>query len=142
MFDLLVMGDCNPDLLLVGGDVVPEFGQREKLVETGRLLTVGGSASIFACGAARLGLAAALVAAVGSDAFGSLMLEAVAERGVDVGLHGRAGSRHRHHGRPGAGRRPRDADGVGAIPLLTAAMVPAALVALRAAPAHRVVLPP
>jgi len=39
-----VIGDCNPDLLVAGGDVVPEFGQREKLVETGRLL-VGGSAS-------------------------------------------------------------------------------------------------
>jgi sugar/nucleoside kinase (ribokinase family) len=73
VLDLLVIGDCNPDLLVAGGDVVPEFGQREKLVETGRLL-VGGSASIFACGAARLGLAVALVATVGDDAFGSFML--------------------------------------------------------------------
>ena len=83
MLDLLVIGDCNPDLLVAGADVVPEFGQREKLVETGRLL-VGGSASIFACGAARLGLAVALVATVGDDAFGSFMLEAVGERGVDT----------------------------------------------------------
>ena len=71
------------DLLVAGADVVPEFGQREKLVETGRLL-VGGSASIFACGAARLGLAVALVATVGDDAFGSFMLDSVGERGVDT----------------------------------------------------------
>ena len=41
-FDLLVVGDCNPDLLLVGGDVEPEFGQREKRVGSARL-AVGGS---------------------------------------------------------------------------------------------------
>jgi sugar/nucleoside kinase (ribokinase family) len=83
VFDLLVVGDCNPDLLLAGGDVVPEFGQVEKRVEEGRLL-VGGSATIAACGAARLGLSTALVAAVGDDLFGRFMLDAVSARGVDV----------------------------------------------------------
>ena len=82
-FDLLVVGDCNPDLLLVGGDPVPEFGQREQLVDRA-VLTIGGSASITACGAARLGLSTALVAAVGRDHFGSHVLEEVAARGVDV----------------------------------------------------------
>ena len=82
-FDLLVVGDCNPDLLLVGGDPVPEFGQREQLVDRA-VLTIGGSASITACGAARLGLSTALVAAVGCDHFGSHVLEEVAARGVDV----------------------------------------------------------
>src|SRR5512132_1634293 len=81
--DLLVVGDCNPDLLLVGGDPVPEFGQREQLVDQA-VLTIGGSGSITACGAARLGLSAALVAAVGCDHFGSHVLEEVAARGVDV----------------------------------------------------------
>jgi sugar/nucleoside kinase (ribokinase family) len=83
MADLLVVGDCNPDLLLVGGDPVPEFGQREQLVDRA-VLTIGGSASITACGAARLGLGTALVASVGADHFGSHVLEQVAERGVDV----------------------------------------------------------
>jgi len=31
--DLLVLGDCNPDLLLRGGDVEPAFGQVERIVE-------------------------------------------------------------------------------------------------------------
>jgi sugar/nucleoside kinase (ribokinase family) len=108
---------------------VPEFGQREKLVETGRLL-VGGSASIFACGAARLGLAVALVATVGDDAFGSFMLGAVGERGVDTsGCRVVAGA---DTGLTVA--LVRDGDRAmltapGAIPLLTAEMVPPALVA-------------
>ena len=82
-FDLLVVGDCNPDLLLVGGDVEPEFGQREKLVEIAQLV-VGGSAAIAACGAARLGLDTAFVGAVGRDLLGTFMLDALADRGVDV----------------------------------------------------------
>src|SRR5437764_220601 len=82
-FDLLVVGDCNPDLLLVGGDVEPEFGQREKLVGSAQLV-VGGSAAIAACGAARLGLDTAFIGTVGSDLFGTFMLDALADRGVDV----------------------------------------------------------
>jgi sugar/nucleoside kinase (ribokinase family) len=82
--DLLVVGDANPDLVLSGGDVVPAFGQRERLVERASL-TIGGSAAITACGAARLGLRTALVAAVGDDVFGRWMLESLAERGVEVG---------------------------------------------------------
>jgi sugar/nucleoside kinase (ribokinase family) len=83
VYDLLVVGDCNPDLLLSGDDVVPEFGQREKLVETGTLV-IGGSAAIAACGAARLGLQTAFVGAVGDDLLGRFMLQALAARGVDV----------------------------------------------------------
>jgi sugar/nucleoside kinase (ribokinase family) len=82
--DLLVVGDANPDLVLSGGDVVPGFGQREQLVERAGL-TIGGSAAITACAAARLGLRTALVAAVGDDVFGRWMLEVLAERGVEVG---------------------------------------------------------
>ena len=83
MIDLLVLGDCNPDLLLVVGDDAPRFGQGETLVEAGRL-QVGGSAAIAACAAARLGLSTALVAAVGDDLFGRFMLDQVSARGVDV----------------------------------------------------------
>ena len=81
--DLLVVGDANPDLVLSGGDVVPAFGQRERVVERATL-TIGGSSAITACAAARLGLRTALVAAVGDDALGRWMLEALTERGVDV----------------------------------------------------------
>ena len=52
--DLVVVGDANPDVLVIGDDVTPEFGQKEKLVRSG-ILTVGGSAAITAVAAARLG---------------------------------------------------------------------------------------
>lgn len=81
--DLVVIGDCNPDVLVLGGDVTPEFGQREKLVES-LSLTVGGSAAITAVAAARLGLSVALVAAVGSDPAGDFMLGELARAGVDT----------------------------------------------------------
>lgn len=83
MLDLLVIGDCNPDLLVSGGDVVPAFGQREKVVDDARLV-IGGSAGITACGAARLGLATGMAAVVGDDLFGRFMLDSLAARGVDV----------------------------------------------------------
>ena len=82
-FDLLVVGDCNPDLVLRGGDVEPAFGQVERVVEDGEL-TVGGSGAIAACGAARLGLRTAFASIVGADPLGGFMLDALGERGVDV----------------------------------------------------------
>jgi sugar/nucleoside kinase (ribokinase family) len=82
-FDLLVVGDCNPDLLVHGRDVQPVFGQVERIVD-GATLTIGGSSSILACGAARLGLRTAFVGVVGDDLHGRFMLEALSNRGVDV----------------------------------------------------------
>jgi sugar/nucleoside kinase (ribokinase family) len=81
--DLVVMGDCNPDVLVLGGDVIPEFGQREKLVDRVSLV-IGGSAAITAVAAARLGLRVALVAAVGDDPAGRFMLGQLAAEGVDT----------------------------------------------------------
>jgi sugar/nucleoside kinase (ribokinase family) len=82
-FDLVVIGDCNPDVLVLGSDVTPAFGQQEKLVDR-MSLEIGGSASITAVAAARLGLRVALVAAVGPDAAGTFMLDALGREGVDV----------------------------------------------------------
>jgi sugar/nucleoside kinase (ribokinase family) len=82
-FDLLVIGDCNPDVLVLGDDVAPAFGQQEKLVDS-MSLVVGGSASITAVAAARLGLRVALVAAIGDDAAGHFMLTELGRAGVDT----------------------------------------------------------
>jgi sugar/nucleoside kinase (ribokinase family) len=81
--DLLVLGDLNPDLLVIDDDPVPRFGQEERVVRS-ISLAIGGSGAIVACGAARLGLVTALHAVIGNDALGRLMLSAVAERGVDT----------------------------------------------------------
>ena len=81
--DLVVVGDCNPDVPVLGRDVTPEFGQREKLVNR-MALVIGGSAAITTVAAARLGLRVALVAAVGEDSAGRFMLGQLAAEGVDV----------------------------------------------------------
>ena len=82
-FDLLVVGEINPDLILRGDDLSPAFGQAEKLVD-GAALTVGSSSVMAACGAARLGLRTAFVGMVGDDVFGHFMLDALRTRGIDT----------------------------------------------------------
>jgi sugar/nucleoside kinase (ribokinase family) len=80
--DLLVLGDANPDLVLTG-DVEPDFGQVERLVDQARL-TVGGSAAIVAIGAANLGLRVGFCGVVGDDVFGRFMRDELTRRNVDV----------------------------------------------------------
>ena len=79
----MVLGDCNPDVLVLGDDLTPAFGQQEKLVAS-MSLVIGGSAAITAVAAARLGLRVALVAAVGADPAGRFMLDQLASEGVDT----------------------------------------------------------
>jgi sugar/nucleoside kinase (ribokinase family) len=82
MFDILVAGEINPDLIL-SGNVVPEFGQVEKLIDSATL-TIGSSSVIFACGAARLGLRVVFVGVCGEDVFGRFMLDEMQKHHVDV----------------------------------------------------------
>ena len=81
-FDILVAGEINPDLILTG-DVTPEFGQVEKLVDSAAL-TIGSSSAIFACGVARLGLRVAFIGVCGDDTFGHFMLDELSGHGVDI----------------------------------------------------------
>lgn len=89
-FDVLVVGDANPDLVL-RGDVRPRFGQEEQLLDAADLV-LGGSAAITAAGCARLGLRTGLLAAVGADVFGAFVRERLAERGVDLLTPGSVGA--------------------------------------------------
>jgi len=81
-FDVLVAGEINPDLILIG-DVLPEFGQVEKLVDSAKL-TIGSSSVIFACGVARLGLKVGFIGVVGDDLFGQFMLKSMQQRNIDI----------------------------------------------------------
>src|SRR5262245_11954346 len=82
MFNVLVAGEINPDLIL-SGNVVPEFGQVEKLVDSATL-TIGSSSAIFACGAARLKLKVAFIGVCGDDVLGRFMLDEMQKQSVDV----------------------------------------------------------
>ncbi|MFE0106696.1 carbohydrate kinase family protein [Streptomyces sp. NPDC059009] len=82
-YDLLVIGDANLDVILGPLTEPLAFGQREQLVGTGSL-TLGGSAAIMACGAARLGLKVAFAGRVGDDDAGHHVRDTLAARGVDT----------------------------------------------------------
>ncbi|MGP2442378.1 carbohydrate kinase family protein [Streptomyces sp. JW3] len=82
-FDLLVVGDANPDVVLGPLDAPLAFDQHEQLVPDGAL-TLGGSAAIMACGAARLGLRVAFAGRVGDDDAGRYVRDALTARGVDT----------------------------------------------------------
>lgn len=82
-FDLLVVGELNPDVIVHQPGLQPRFGQVEQVVDEVRL-QVGSSSAIVACGAARLGLRVAFVGVVGDDPFGRFVLDELVERGIDV----------------------------------------------------------
>ncbi|MBI1281516.1 MAG: carbohydrate kinase [Anaerolineaceae bacterium] len=82
-YDVIVLGDSCVDLIVNGADVVPEFGQVEKLVDN-YTLEMGGSCCIFAAQAAKLGLRVGILGRVGDDAFGALLLQRLKEAGVDT----------------------------------------------------------
>lgn len=131
---VLCVGDANPDLVL-RGDVVPRFGQREQIIDSADLV-IGGSAAIAAHGFARLERQVSLVAAVGDDVFGADLRSRLQRAGVELGslatrgnvatglsviLYPAAGT-----GRPGDPGEPDDRailTQVGAIPTLTATEV-------------------
>jgi len=81
-YDVLIVGEVNVDIILTG-DVVPEFGQVEKLVDD-FVLCAGASSAIFASAAAKMGLRVLLASVVGDDLFGRYMIDALRESGVDT----------------------------------------------------------
>jgi sugar/nucleoside kinase (ribokinase family) len=81
-FDVSVVGEINPDLILYGvpKDVQPE---RETLVQ-GFRLTLGSSSAIFAHNLSVLGTRVGMAAKVGRDALGKLAVDWLSSGGVDV----------------------------------------------------------
>ncbi len=82
-YDIITFGDMCVDLIVTGEDVIPEFGQVEKLVGDYEL-EMGGSCNIFACQAAKLGLRVGILGRVGDDDFGRLTVRRLDESGVDT----------------------------------------------------------
>lgn len=80
--DLLVVGDINPDVLMTAGDLDDAFGQREQIVDQG-LMVLGGSATITAVAASRLGAKVALAGCVGDDWVGRALVAELTAIGVE-----------------------------------------------------------
>ncbi len=81
--DIITIADTCVDIILDLGDKLPQFGQVEQWVSD-YFVEMGGSACIFACQAARLGLRVGVLGRVGDDAFGRLVVERMRQSGVDT----------------------------------------------------------
>jgi ribokinase len=90
-YDLLVLGELNPDIVVSCGPGELRFGQAEQLVDAASL-TLGSSGAITAAAAAAQGLRVAFCGAVGDDPLGALTVELLVAQGVDTsGVVVRAG---------------------------------------------------
>ena len=82
-FDVITAFDICVDFLMDLGSTEPEFGQKEKLVN-GYAMEMGGSACIFACQCAKLGLKTTGVGSAGNDSMGRFMFDCLKSGGVDT----------------------------------------------------------
>jgi sugar/nucleoside kinase (ribokinase family) len=86
--DIAIAGEINLDLILYG---LPEQMPMEReLLASGFAITLGSSSAILAHNLAALGSRVGFVTKVGDDSFGTLAVERLRERGVDLAgvVHG------------------------------------------------------
>lgn len=84
LFDVIVVGELNVDLILNQIESFPEIG-KEKLA-TKMSLTLGSSSAIFASNLSALGMKVSFVAKIGNDIFGHFCKDQLKEKGVDTSL--------------------------------------------------------
>lgn len=82
-YDVATIFDACVDLIVHLGNVTPDFGQKEQLVQDFGVY-LGGSACIFASQCAKLGLSTAGAGLAGEDAFGKIVLDELRGSGVDI----------------------------------------------------------
>ncbi len=81
-FDITIAGEINLDLILYG---LPENMPTEReLLASGFTITLGSSSAILAHNLAALGSSVGFVTKVGDDSFGTVAMERLRERGVDL----------------------------------------------------------
>lgn len=80
--DIAIVGEINLDLILYG---LPEqMATERELLASGFAITLGSSSAILAHNLAALGSRVGFVTKVGDDPFGTLAMERLRERGVDL----------------------------------------------------------
>lgn len=80
LFDVIVVGELNVDLILNSIDSFPEMG-KEKIAKN-MTLTLGSSSAIFASNLSSLGSKVAFIGKIGTDSFGDLVTESLEKKGV------------------------------------------------------------
>ena len=81
-FDVTIAGEINMDLILYGlPEVIP---MERELLASGFGMTLGSSSAIVAHNLAALGVSVGFVTRLGDDPLGTIALERLAEKGVDL----------------------------------------------------------
>jgi sugar/nucleoside kinase (ribokinase family) len=84
IYDVLVVGELNVDLILNQIHSFPEVG-KEKLADN-MLLTLGSSSAIFASNLSSLGVRVSFIGKTGNDVFGNFCKEQLELKGVDTSM--------------------------------------------------------
>jgi sugar/nucleoside kinase (ribokinase family) len=84
LYDVLVIGELNVDLILDEIEKFPEVG-KEVLAQK-MTLTLGSSSAIFASNISSLGARVAFLGKIGRDKFGEVVLDSLRENHVDVSM--------------------------------------------------------
>src|SRR5690606_33598825 len=84
MFDVLVVGELNVDIILDQIAGFPEIG-KEKLAENLKV-TLGSSSAIFASNLSTLGVNVAMMGKTGNDDFAQIIKKSLVEKGVNTDL--------------------------------------------------------
>ncbi len=84
MYDVLVVGELNVDLILDDIEKFPEVG-KEVLAQK-MTLTLGSSSAIFASNISSLGAKVAFIGKIGKDKFGEVVLESLQNNNVDISM--------------------------------------------------------
>ena len=84
VFDVIVVGELNVDIILNQVESFPEVG-KEKLADS-MTLTLGSSSAIFASNLSALGMKVSFIAKIGNDVFGRFCKEQLEVKGVDTSM--------------------------------------------------------
>ena len=84
LYDILVVGELNVDLILDKIEKFPEVGK--EVLAKKMTLTLGSSSAIFASNAASLGARVAFIGKIGNDKFGEVVLESLHKKKVDISM--------------------------------------------------------
>lgn len=81
-FDIMVVGELNVDIIFNKLHNPPELGKEQKADQM--TLTMGSSSAIFASNSSSLGADVTFCGKIGTDAFGSLVLDSLQEKRVNT----------------------------------------------------------
>lgn len=84
IYDVLVVGELNVDLILDDIDKFPEVGK--EVLARKMTLTLGSSSAIFASNISSLGAKVAFIGRIGKDKFGEVVLQSLQEKKVDISM--------------------------------------------------------